>query len=43
MSGLHAGCLVAAAVCAAGAVGALALPGRPVRVPAQAEVPVLVG
>jgi EmrB/QacA subfamily drug resistance transporter len=29
MSGLHAGCLVAAGVCWLGAVGALALPGRP--------------
>ena len=28
MSGLHAGCFVAAAVCVAGAVGATALPGR---------------
>ncbi len=28
MSGLHAGCLVAAGVCAVGALGALALPGR---------------
>jgi EmrB/QacA subfamily drug resistance transporter len=28
MSGLHTGCLVAAGVCAAGALGALALPGR---------------
>jgi hypothetical protein len=28
MSGLHAGCFVAAGVCAAGALGALALPGR---------------
>jgi hypothetical protein len=28
MSGLHIGCLVAAGVCAAGALGALALPGR---------------
>jgi EmrB/QacA subfamily drug resistance transporter len=28
MSGLHAGCLVAAGVCALGALGALALPGR---------------
>jgi EmrB/QacA subfamily drug resistance transporter len=29
LSGLHAGCLVAAGVCALGACGALALPGRP--------------
>jgi hypothetical protein len=28
MSGLHAGCFVAAGVCALGALGALALPGR---------------
>ena len=28
MDGLHAGCLVAAGVCALGAIGALALPGR---------------
>ncbi|HEX3510703.1 MAG TPA: MFS transporter [Solirubrobacteraceae bacterium] len=28
MNGLHAGCIVAAAVCAAGALGASALPGR---------------
>jgi EmrB/QacA subfamily drug resistance transporter len=28
MSGLHTGCVVAACVCAAGALGALALPGR---------------
>ncbi len=28
MAGLHAGCLVAAGVCAVGALGALALPGR---------------
>ncbi|MHB8657797.1 MAG: MFS transporter [Solirubrobacteraceae bacterium] len=29
MTGLHAGCLVAAGVCLAGALGATALPGRP--------------
>jgi hypothetical protein len=29
MTGLHAGCYVAAGVCAIGALGALALPGRP--------------
>ncbi|MBA3808842.1 MAG: MFS transporter, partial [Solirubrobacterales bacterium] len=28
MSGLHTGCIVAAGVCALGALGALALPGR---------------
>jgi hypothetical protein len=32
MSGLHTGCLVAAGVCAVGAIGALALPGSPLRV-----------
>ncbi len=31
MTGLHAGCLVAAAVCWTGAIGALSLPGRPTR------------
>ncbi len=31
MTGLHAGCLVAAGICAIGAAGALALPGSPLR------------
>jgi len=48
MSGLHAGCFVAAGVCALGALGALALPGRQraveraaalVPLPARAPIP----
>ena len=37
MSGLHAGCVVAAAVCLVGAAGALALPGRRPRPAPPAE------
>jgi EmrB/QacA subfamily drug resistance transporter len=37
MTGLHAGCFVAAGVCALGAIGALALPGR--RRPAELRTP----
>ena len=40
MGGLHAGCLVAAGVCALGAIGALALPGRTRRSCVRAAEPV---
>ena len=39
MSGLHAGCFVAAGVCALGALGALALPGRPRRASVACRAP----
>ena len=38
MSGLHTGCVVAAGVCAIGALGALALPGRRRPVPKLCEL-----
>jgi hypothetical protein len=38
MSGLHAGCLVAAGTCLAGALGALALPGSRLSAPAADTV-----
>jgi hypothetical protein len=39
MSGFHIACVVAAAVCVAGAAGALLLPGRPQRAAAEPAVP----
>jgi hypothetical protein len=39
MNGFHVACVVAAAICVAGAAGALLLPGRPVSVDAlEAEI-----
>lgn len=41
MTGLHSGCIVAAGVCFAGALGASALPGLPLRATPSAETPVM--
>jgi hypothetical protein len=41
MTGLHAGCYVAAGVCAIGALGALALPGAPLTETLLAAPPAL--